>query len=111
MNTHTPGPWRIGDNGQTVFGPPTALPAPVLVAELPFPSPRVPKEQRKANAALIAAAPELLAALEACQELLSNSDVRFMICDGGSGNLGEQAAYHRADGAARAAIRKAKGSL
>jgi hypothetical protein len=62
--SHTPGPWRVGNAGFTVFGPKTERPAPVVVAEIPPPTPRVSREERKANARLIAAAPEVLAALE-----------------------------------------------
>ena len=61
--THTPGPWRIGDAGQTVFGPKTEHAAPVTIAMLPQVSPRVGFDERKANAKLMAAAPELLEAL------------------------------------------------
>lgn len=50
---HTPGPWRIGDAGWSVFEPPTGG-TPKLVASV----------TNKANARLIAAAPELLAALK-----------------------------------------------
>ncbi len=32
MTTHTPGPWRIGDAGRTVFGPKTDNPSPETVA-------------------------------------------------------------------------------
>ena len=49
---HTPGPWRVGDAGATVFGPPQGLP--------PL---RIASGCRKADARLIAAAPDLLAAL------------------------------------------------
>jgi hypothetical protein len=71
MNTHTeqtkwtPGPWRIGDAGTTIFGPPNGTPFPKTIASItnnPFPS----KSQR-ANARLIAAAPCLL---EACKVAL-----------------------------------------
>lgn len=50
---HTPGPWRIGDAGRTVFGPPNGNPSPQTVASV----------THKANARLIAAAPEMLEAL------------------------------------------------
>ena len=50
---HTPAPWRIGDAGMTVFGPPNGNPSPETVAAT----------RNRANARLIAAAPELLAAL------------------------------------------------
>ena len=53
---HTSGPWRIGDAGHTIFGPPTGEPAPQRIADL------APVD-RKANARLIAAAPDMLAAL------------------------------------------------
>ena len=56
---HTPGPWRIGDAGFTVFGPPK----PGALAETIAPV------KSRANARLIAAAPDLLAALEALAAL------------------------------------------
>jgi len=52
---HTPGPWRIGDAGFTVFGPPKPGALPETIAPV----------KNRANARLIAAAPDLLAALEA----------------------------------------------
>ena len=55
--THTKGPWRIGDAGNTVFGPPCGLP-PQRIADLSN------TKDHHANARLIAAAPELLDALE-----------------------------------------------
>lgn len=62
---HTPGPWRIGDAGTTVFGPKDPEhPAPVTVMTSPPVSPRVGFDERKANIRLIAAAPEMLEALE-----------------------------------------------
>lgn len=66
MNTlakYTLGPWRIGDAGKTVFGPFTAEPCPVTVARMPEASPRCGVDERKANVLLIAAAPEMAAAL------------------------------------------------
>ena len=50
---HTPAPWRIGDAGMTVFGPPNGNPSPETVAAT----------RNRANARLIAAAPDLLDAL------------------------------------------------
>jgi hypothetical protein len=50
MSEHTTGPWRIGDAGVTVFGPPNGNPSPKTVANV----------KSKADAKLIAAAPELL---------------------------------------------------
>jgi len=62
--TYTPGPWRIGDAGSTIFGARDGNPAPVTVANLPDASPRAGGDVRRLNAALIAAAPDLLGALE-----------------------------------------------
>lgn len=56
---YTPGPWRVGDAGVTVFGPPNGNPAPKRIADM------AKTPEYKANARLIAAAPELLEALEA----------------------------------------------
>lgn len=55
---YTEGPWRVGDAGATVFGPPNGNPSPEIVAGV----------KRKANARLIAAAPEMLAALKSAIE-------------------------------------------
>ena len=51
--THTKGPWRIGDAGHTVFGPPTGNPSPETVATL------AKSESWRSNARLIAAAPDM----------------------------------------------------
>lgn len=48
----TPGPWRVGDAGRTVFGPPNGQPSPETVANV----------HRKANARAIAALPQLIEA-------------------------------------------------
>ena len=66
MNTnakHSPGPWRIGDAGNTVFGPPAGLP-PVRIADL------ARTQNRIANARLIASAPALLEALKSAVSYL-----------------------------------------
>lgn len=60
---HTPGPWRLGDAGKTIFGPKTDQPAPAIIAEA-VASTRVSAEERRANARLIASAPALLANLQ-----------------------------------------------
>lgn len=57
---HTPGPWRVGDAGATVFGPPNGTPAPEMIAQ---------RIRNKANARLLAAAPEMLAALLAIADM------------------------------------------
>ncbi len=52
---HTPGPWRVGDAGYTVFGPPNGNPSPKSIALV----------RNKENARMIAAAPEMYEALTA----------------------------------------------
>lgn len=54
----TLGPWRVGDAGKTVFGPPNGSPSPETIASV----------RRKANARLIASAPALLSALRGMLE-------------------------------------------
>lgn len=51
----TKGPWRTGDMFNRVFGPPNGNPAPEIIATV--------HKGNKANANLLAAAPELLEAL------------------------------------------------
>jgi hypothetical protein len=64
MTAHTPGPWRVGDAGHTIFGAPDPdRAAPAQVATLC----RTVYSAR-ANARLIAAAPEMLEALRFVQE-------------------------------------------
>lgn len=64
MNTektgHTPGPWRTGDMYNTVFGPKNGNPCPEIIAYI--------HKGSRANARLIAAAPDLLEACERIQE-------------------------------------------
>ena len=62
----TPGPWRIGDAGKTVYGPKTGkFPAMVVVSPQSFDA--ISSAQRKANVKLIASAPDLY---NACKMLL-----------------------------------------
>lgn len=65
MSAHTLGPWRVGDAGHTVFGPPNGKPSPECIADV---SPRRPAF--RANARLIAAAPDLLAACSLALDLI-----------------------------------------
>lgn len=71
---HTPGPWRIGDAGRTVFGAKVPGAMPATVAYMPPITPRVDAGERKANRDLMAAAPELLAALQEASRALTNLD-------------------------------------
>lgn len=95
MQTHTPGPWkanlaahqlRVPDSVNTVHG--------LHVCDVA--SYGASPEQRHANARLIAAAPELLSALES---ILSETDGR------NASHIGQDRAFS----IARAAIAKAKG--
>ena len=54
MSNHTPGPWRIGDAGFTVFGPKTTAPSPKIVATC----------LSREDARLVCFAPELLKVLQ-----------------------------------------------
>lgn len=58
MSNHTPGPWRVGDAGFTVFGPPNGNPSPETVATV----------RKRANSHLIAAAAEMLEELKRLHE-------------------------------------------
>jgi hypothetical protein len=65
---HTPGPWRVGDAGCTVFGPKTDAPSPKTVASITRQP--IPSAEHRANAALIAAAPDMYEALVEAQGML-----------------------------------------
>ena len=93
--THTPGPWRIGDAGNTIFGPPNGRPSPQRIADLAC-------TDHKANGRLIAAAPEMLEALRA---ILRECAITHKHWGEGS-NLKEANA---AVDSARAAIARAEG--
>ena len=80
---HTPGPWVI-DNDNVIYQEGTSEPI----------ASAAPTADEKANAALIAAAPDLLAALESCSDALNTE----------AGGL-----YKARIDQARAAIAKAKG--
>ena len=106
-NKFTSGAWKVrgGVNEFFIDAPPIVC---LAVINSLCATPKA-VDEAKANAALISASPELLAALESCMELLTDFKVRFKICDGGRGNLGEQAKYMRATDDARQAIAKATG--
>src|SRR5690554_1887098 len=111
--THTPGPWRVGAYGTTVMtGRPNSqandticslyMPIHSGVGELLLPQ-DARTEQVEANARLIAAAPDLLAALQ--------KFVAFHDADHENGDQSEiQQLYDAAIESARAAIAKAGGA-
>lgn len=61
--TYTPGPWRVGDAGLTVFGPPNGTPAPEIIAPC----------RSRANARLIAASPDLLGMLYKIKDAIAST--------------------------------------
>ena len=70
MNKHTPGPWKFGDNSKHFKTNPFNVYVQgggvhsASIANIPFRR-TIPESEARANAKLIAAAPELLEALEA----------------------------------------------
>ena len=84
---YTKGPWRIGDAGHSVFCPPNGNPSPRTIAS----------DLSRADARLIATAPDLL---EALKELV-------LRCDGPEGILADGSNIQTMK--AWAAINKAKG--
>lgn len=65
--THTPGPWQWSDNGPRIVAPNG-----VIIAKLTFDAP-----EAVANAHLMTAAPELLAALKAVVSVADRKTVEF----------------------------------
>jgi hypothetical protein len=99
MNTnkakHTPGPWKYIAWGQQISIDGIEEMGIAKINTLGFNDKGIPSRQDVANAALIAAAPELLAALEFCSDALNTE----------AGGL-----YEAHIKQARAAIAKAKGA-
>ncbi len=59
---HTEGPWRVGDAGRTVFGPPNGNPSPKVIAG----------PLSRADARLIGAAPDMLDLLRKAHSEISD---------------------------------------
>jgi hypothetical protein len=93
---HTPGPWRVGDAAHTIFGPKQSDGS--LAVTIASVAGNARMEDYRANARLIAAAPDLLAALKDITAKLASYE-KF---PDGSGNT---ATFDKA----RAAIAKAEG--
>lgn len=106
---HTPGPWRIGDGGYAVFGPKTEHPAPVTICELPTSSPRVTRDERRANARLIAASPDTLSMLVRLTEKVERANA--IQHSGGSIEPEDWSELYQLTNEARAAIAKATQTL
>lgn len=73
MSEHTPSPWSVfnGNNGETLaicIGDDSNGKTPCIVNWMGFDSNQIPRKQNIANTHLIAAAPELLEALEGLLE-------------------------------------------
>jgi hypothetical protein len=69
MSEHTPGPWRIGEDGDVIWGPEWQG-SPIQVAVVPF---SVGDKRIASDARLIAAAPDLLEALKEIEDAASSS--------------------------------------
>lgn len=82
--------WRVGDAGHTIFGPNNGAPSPETIATV----------RKRENAPVLAAAPELLEALELLQVEIR---ARYKM------NVKKDFSLMVADAAATKAIRKAKG--
>ena len=104
MSSHTPGPWHCGTSlncpGQFFIGQPGHC---VTLAHVH----NFPDDQREANARLIAAAPDLLAALKLMLDADVYADGEGIVSIANSNTRkGERAVL-----AARAAIARAEGKL
>ena len=117
MNKHTPGPWRITNNGDAIVSDDGGtlivetgqaywqnLEAASAGAGHEIAKRHLPEVQ--ANASLIAAAPELLEALKGCHAMLTECAKQHRLDGSGEGH-GSMADKHAA--IARAAIAKATG--
>lgn len=68
MNTkHTPGPWEVGYQGLSIYGPDRHGTTLVIARSLDTSRQHCDPQEAQANARLIAAAPELL---ECCQQAM-----------------------------------------
>ncbi len=96
MSKHTPGPWnyRVSDHGLDVYGQERHVAGESWYPRV-FPEGTPEREEKEANARLVAAGPELLDALEIAEETL----------EGFYGRYDENETMTTI----RAAIRKAKG--
>ena len=99
---HTPGPWRIGDACNTVFGPPCGLP-PQRIERIADTS---RTKNRRANTVLIAAAPELL---EACHDAIVGLSAMLDDNETAAERLAAESLALLAIESAEAAIEKAQG--
>lgn len=74
---HTPGPWTIRQGGTEIHGPHYGR----QIAHIPPDLRYLPHDENAANARLIAAAPELLAACEAALPII-DAHRRYTLGDG-----------------------------
>ena len=91
MTTHTPGPWHVGDEDMVADGP-FICAGSTMIADVWC---GLPGDTFKANARLIAAAPDLLAALKHVEICASCAQADWGACPGGRQAL---AAIARAEG-------------
>ena len=107
MSEHTPGPWYTFGNGHCVGGPEGTPGAGEGIAMCAMRA-RTPDEAR-ANASLIAAAPEMLAALHECVAWID--ELQTQVADTGEYTVRTGFMLLAAAENARAAIAKAKGGV
>jgi len=111
MSKHTPGPWKTcgASAGRCSCGLIWSIPADVVVAQLSNEedSPQRTSDEGAANAALIAAAPDMLAALQDVRSVID-----YCLWEGGgqsNSNLAEN--LRLKDAAIVALIKRAKGEV
>jgi hypothetical protein len=119
MSKHPPGPWRQcqANDGHCICGLIWSIPADVIVAQMSTDedSPPVTSDEAIANAALIAAVPDMLAALED-ESHVSTAWMLDWVADrmvkvyGESENVDFVQSIRKRAALCRAALQKAKGT-
>ena len=106
MNGHTPGPWTVKAHKDGAIAVYATDEKPVFVAPYAAyrPNPESGRDEVMANANLIAAAPELLAALKAMHQGLVDGSIKFT-----KKRQSDNDPYHPANVLMCAAIAKAQG--
>lgn len=76
---HTPGPWAVNPVAAQI----DAMPSPIPVCQLLWPTRQRSESETEANARLIASAPEILQALTAVVEAIEKGDLYDLMCCNG----------------------------
>lgn len=104
MATHTPGPWEVNERGDCVSGTYVGESSGFMFVLAERPHSGYGRDVFAANARLIAAAPEMLEALESCFKWME-----FTITELSGHKQGARMNWGGPVSKARAAIAKAKG--